>query len=50
MKRAVDQKNSSREVLEKFVIVLTRLTFLFLSFLTLFQGGNFSMIHGNKTR
>ena len=31
MKRAVDHKNSSREILGKFVIVLIRLTFLFLS-------------------
>ena len=50
MKRAIDHKNSSREILEKFVIVLIRLTFLFLSFLTLFQCWNFSIIHGNKTR
>ena len=49
MKRAIDHKNSSREILEKFEIVLIRLTFLFLSFLTLFQSWNFSIIHGNKT-
>ena len=37
MKRAFNHKNSSREILEKFETVLIRLTFSFLSFLTLFQ-------------
>ena len=50
IKRAVDHKNSSREIIGKFVIVLIRLTFLFLSFLTLLQRRNVSIIHRNKTR
>ena len=50
MKRAIDHKNSSREILEKFEIVIIRLIFLLLSFLALFQRWNFSIIHGNKTR
>ena len=37
MKKAIDHKNSFREILEKFVIVLIRLTLLLLAFLTLFQ-------------
>ena len=43
-------KISSRGILEKFVIELIRLTFLFLSFFIWFRRWNFSIIHGNKTR
>ena len=43
-------KISSREILEKSVIVLIRLTFLFLSFFIIFQRCNFSIIYGHKTR
>ena len=49
-KRVIDHKNSPREILEKILIVLIRLIFLFLSFLTLFYERNFSINHGNKTR
>ena len=49
-KRVIDHKNSPREILEKILIVLIRLFFLFLSFLTLFYQRNFSINHGNKTR
>ena len=49
-KRVIDHKNSPREILEKILIVLIRLIFLFLSFLTLFYKRNFSINHGNKTR
>ena len=32
MSRAIDHKNSSRQILEKFLMVLIRLIFLFISF------------------
>ena len=49
-KRVIDHKNSPREILEKNLIVLIRLIFLLLSFLTLFYERNFSRNHDNKTR
>ena len=48
--RAIDHKNSPREILEKFLLVLIRLTFLFIPFLTLFHKRNFSISQGNKNR
>ena len=48
-KRVIDHKNSPREVLEKVLIVLTRLNFLFLSFLTLFYVRNSSINNSKKT-
>ena len=41
MKRAIDHENRPREILEKFPIILTRLTFLFIYFLTFFLMRNF---------
>ena len=49
-KWVIDHKNSPREILEKILIVLIRLIFLFLSFLALFHGWSSSINHGNKTR
>ena len=49
-KWVIDHKNSPREILEKILIVLIRLIFLFLSFLALFHEWSSSINHGNKTR
>ena len=49
-KRVIDLKNRPRKIIEKILIVLIRLIFLFLSFLTLFHERNFSISHDNKTR
>ena len=50
MNRAIDHKNIRREILEKFVVALMRLTFSFLSFLTLYQRRNIPISFGSKTK